>query len=30
MNELTAVKDLVEGTLFNIQLIDYLNGEGMN
>jgi hypothetical protein len=30
MNELTAVKDLVEGTLFNIKLVDYLYGEGMN
>ncbi|MDG2432888.1 hypothetical protein [Flavobacterium sp.] len=30
MNELTAVKDLVEGTLFNISMIDYLHGEGMN
>jgi hypothetical protein len=23
-------KDLVEGTLFKISMIDYLNGEGMN
>jgi hypothetical protein len=30
MNELTAVKDLVEGTLFNIKLVDYLYGEGRN
>ena len=30
MNELTAVKDLVEGTLFHISIIDYLHGEGMN
>jgi hypothetical protein len=30
MSELTAVKDLVEGTLFKISMIDYLNGEGMN
>jgi hypothetical protein len=30
MNELMAVKDLVEGTLFNIKLVDYLYGEGMN
>jgi hypothetical protein len=30
MSELTVVKDLVEGTLFKISMIDYLNGEGMN
>ena len=30
MNELIAVKDLVEGTLFKINLDEYLNGEGMN
>ena len=30
MEELTAVKDLVEGTLFKINLDDYLYGVGMN
>jgi len=30
MEELDAVKDLVEGTLFKINLDDYLYGEGMN
>lgn len=30
MQELIAVKDLVEGTLFKINIDDYLNGEGMN
>jgi hypothetical protein len=30
MQELTAVKDLVEGTLFKINLDAYLFGEGMN
>ncbi|MFE3848157.1 hypothetical protein ACFX5D_09310 [Flavobacterium sp. LB3P45] len=30
MEELNAVKDLVEGTLFKITLDDYLYGEGMN
>ena len=30
MNELDAIKDLVEGTIFNINLEDYLYGEGMN
>ena len=30
MKELTAVKDLVEGTLFKINLDAYLFGEGMN
>ena len=30
MQELIAVKDLVEGTLFKIKLDDYLYGEGMN
>lgn len=30
MKELTAVKDLVEGTLFKINLNDYLFGVGMN
>lgn len=30
MDELTALKDLVEGTLFKINLDDYLYGEGMN
>jgi hypothetical protein len=30
MEELNAVKDLVEGTLFKINLNDYLYGEGMN
>tara|TARA_R110000868_G_scaffold149085_3_gene371325 strand:+ start:189 stop:545 length:357 start_codon:yes stop_codon:yes gene_type:complete len=30
MTELNAVKDLVEGTLFTIDLHDYLYGEGMN
>jgi hypothetical protein len=29
MEELNSVKDLVEGTLFKINLDDYLNGEGM-
>jgi hypothetical protein len=30
MEELDAVKDLLEGTLFKINLDDYLYGEGMN
>ena len=30
MQELNAVKDLVEGTLFKINLDDYLYGVGMN
>jgi hypothetical protein len=30
MQELNSVKDLVEGTLFKINLDDYLYGEGMN
>ena len=30
MDELKAIKDLVEGTLFKINLEDYLNGAGMN
>ena len=30
MEELNAVKDLVEGTLFKMNLDDYLYGEGMN
>ena len=30
MQELKAVKDLVEGTLFKINLDEYLYGEGMN
>ncbi|HEX9152255.1 MAG TPA: hypothetical protein VF842_09245 [Flavobacterium sp.] len=30
IEELNAVKDLVEGTLFKINLDDYLYGEGMN
>ena len=30
MEELDAVKDLVEGTLFKINLDDYLYGVGMN
>lgn len=30
LQELTAVKDLVEGTLFKINLDDYLFGVGMN
>ena len=30
MKELDAVKDLVEGTLFKINLDNYLYGEGMN
>lgn len=30
MEELKAMKDLVEGTLFKIKLDDYLNGVGMN
>jgi hypothetical protein len=30
MEELNAVKDLVEGTLFKINLEDYLYGVGMN
>ncbi|WP_413999548.1 hypothetical protein ACMDB5_03035 [Flavobacterium sp. W1B] len=30
MEELNAVKDLVEGTLFKINLDDYLYGVGMN
>jgi hypothetical protein len=30
MEELTAVKDLVEGTLFKMNLDDYLYGVGMN
>ena len=30
MQELIAVKDLVEGTLFKINMDEYLNGEGMN
>lgn len=30
MEELNAVKDLVEGTLFKINLDHYLHGEGMN
>lgn len=30
MEELNAMKDLVEGTLFKINLDDYLNGAGMN
>ncbi|MEZ7499112.1 hypothetical protein QO200_10190 [Flavobacterium sp. Arc3] len=30
MQELNAVKDLVEGTLFKINLDSYLYGEGMN
>ena len=30
MEELEKLKDLVEGTLFKIELEDYLFGEGMN
>lgn len=30
MKELNAIKDLVESTLFKINLNDYLYGEGMN
>ncbi|WP_426090741.1 DUF6686 family protein [Flavobacterium sp. DSR3-2] len=30
MEELNAVKDLVEGTLFKINLDEYLHGAGMN
>jgi hypothetical protein len=30
MEELSSIKDLVEGTLFKINLNDYLYGEGMN
>ena len=30
MTELELVKDLVEGTLFKINLVDYLYGQGMN
>jgi hypothetical protein len=29
-NELTCIKDLVEGALFKINLERYLNGEGLN
>jgi hypothetical protein len=30
MQELNSVKDLVEGTLFKINMDEYLYGEGMN
>lgn len=30
MKELNAIKDLVEGTLFKINLEEYINGTGMN